>query len=101
MKRDTTAMKRYRIRRMAERLALKIIRNLPQDRFEQDLWHLAAIIEEHLFSEMDQLDEAERQTEKTEALLIKVKGSVNNTASSLLQVGNSGRRRTSRLAATQ
>ncbi len=30
-------MNRYRIRRMAERLALKITRNLPQDRFEQEL----------------------------------------------------------------
>jgi hypothetical protein len=92
-------MKRYKIRRMAERLALKIIRNLPQDRFEQELWHLAAIIEEHLLSEMDQLDEAESRTEETEALLIRVKGSVNNTASSLFQVGNRGGRRTLRLAA--
>ena len=60
-------MKRYKIRRMAERLAVKIIRNLPLDRFEQELWHLAAIIEEHLFSELVQLDEAERRTEETEA----------------------------------
>ncbi len=59
-------MKRYRIRRMAERLALKITRDLPQDRFEQELWNLAAIIEEHLFSELAQLDEAESRTEETE-----------------------------------
>ena len=65
LNRGTTAMKRYKIRRMAERLAVKIIRNLPQDRFEQELWHLAAIIEEHLFSELVQLDEAERRTEET------------------------------------
>jgi hypothetical protein len=50
-------MERYRIRRMAERLALKISRSLAQDRFEQDLWNLAAIIEEHLFSELGQLEE--------------------------------------------
>jgi hypothetical protein len=67
LNRGTTAMKRYKIRRMAERLAVKIIRNLPLDRFEQELWHLAAIIEEHLFSELVQLDEAERRTEETEA----------------------------------
>jgi hypothetical protein len=65
LNRGTTAMKRYKIRRMAERLAVKIIRNLPLDRFEQELWHLAAIIEEHLFSELVQLDEAERRTEET------------------------------------
>ena len=59
-------MKRYRIRRMAERLALKITRDLPQDRFEQELWNLAAIIEEHLFSELAQLDEAESRTDETE-----------------------------------
>ena len=63
----------YRIRRMAERLALKITRNLPQYRFEQELWNLAAIIEEHLFSEMVQLDEAETRTEETEPLLINQK----------------------------
>jgi hypothetical protein len=66
-------MKRYKIRRMAERLAVKIIRNLPLDRFEQELWHLAAIIEEHLFSELVQLDEAERRTEETEANALAVK----------------------------
>jgi hypothetical protein len=59
-------MNRYRIRRMAERIALEITRNLPQDRFEQELWNLAAIIEEHLFSEMVRLDEAERRAEETE-----------------------------------
>jgi hypothetical protein len=59
-------MNRYRIRRMAERIALEIARNLPQDRFEQELWNLAAIIEEHLFSEMVRLDEAERRAEETE-----------------------------------
>jgi hypothetical protein len=77
-------MERYRIRRMAERLALKITRNLPQDRFEQELWNLAAIIEEHLFSEMVQLDETERRTEETEPLLIKkrtVERSVNKSGS--------------------
>ena len=41
-------MERYRIRRMAERLAVKITRNAPQDRFEKELWDLAAIIEEPL-----------------------------------------------------
>jgi hypothetical protein len=51
---------------MAERLALKITRNLRQDRFEQELWNLAAIIEEHLLSEMVQLDKAERRSEETE-----------------------------------
>ena len=66
-------MNRYRIRRMAERLALKITRNLPRHRFEQELWNLAAIIEEHLLSEMAQLDEAERRTQETEPLLIKPK----------------------------
>ena len=71
-------MKRYRIRRMAERLALKITRDLPQDRFEQELWNLAAIIEEHLLSEMVQLDEAERRSEETEPLLINPKRSANN-----------------------
>jgi hypothetical protein len=50
-------MERYRIRRMAERLALKISRSLAQDRFEQELWNLAAIIEEHLLSEMGQFEE--------------------------------------------
>ena len=40
-------MERLRIRRMAERLAVKITRNVPQDRFEQERWDLAAIIEEH------------------------------------------------------
>jgi hypothetical protein len=55
---------------MAERLALKITQDLPQDRFEQELWNLAAIIEEHLFSELAQLDEAESRTEETEPLLI-------------------------------
>ena len=74
-------MKRYRIRRMAERLALKITRDLPQDRFEQELWNLAAIIEEHLFSEMVQLDETERRTEETEPLLVNQKRSVNNSGS--------------------
>ena len=69
-------MKPYRIRRIAERLALKIIRNLPQDRFEQELWNLAAIIEEHLWSEMVQLDEAERRTEETEPLPIDQKRSI-------------------------
>jgi hypothetical protein len=69
-------MKRYRIRRMAERLALKITRDLPQDRFEQELWNLAAIIEEHLFSELAQLGEAESRTEETEPLLINQKRSV-------------------------
>ena len=58
-------MNRYRIRRMAERIALEIARNLPQDRFEQELWNLAAIIEEHLFSELVQLDEAERRADET------------------------------------
>ena len=78
-------MKPYRIRRIAERLALKIIRNLPQDRFEQELWNLAAIIEEHLWSEMVQLDEAERRTEETEPLPIdqerSIKRSVDNSDS--------------------
>jgi hypothetical protein len=74
-------MERYRIRRMAERLALKITQNLPQDRFEQELWNLAAIIEEHLFSEMVQLDETERRTEETEPLLVNQKRSVNNSGS--------------------
>ena len=69
-------MKRYRIRRIAERLALKIIRNLPQDRFEQELWNLAAIIEEHLWSEMVQLDEAGRRAEETEPLPIDQKQSI-------------------------
>ena len=57
-------MERYRIRRMAERLAAKITRNVPQDRFRQELWDLAAIIEEHLLSEMVQLDEAEGRPKK-------------------------------------
>src|ERR1700730_9692584 len=81
--RGNTAMERYRIRRMAERLALKISRNLAQDRFEQELWNLAAIIEEHLFSEMVQLDEAERRSEETEPLLINQKRSLNNSGSPL------------------
>jgi len=76
-------MERYRIRRMAERLALKISRNLAQDRFEQELWNLAAIIEEHLFSEMVQLDEVERRSEETEPLLINQKRSLNNSGSPL------------------
>ena len=76
-------MERYRIRRMAERLALKISRNLAQDRFEQELWNLAAIIEEHLFSEMVQLNEAERRSEETEPLLINQKRSLNNSGSPL------------------
>jgi hypothetical protein len=76
-------MQRYRIRRMAERLALKISRNLAQDRFEQELWNLAAIIEEHLFSEMVQLDEVERRSEETEPLLINQKRSLNNSGSPL------------------
>ena len=76
-------MERYRIRRMAERLALKITQNLPQDRFEQELWNLAAIIEEHLFSEMVQLDEVERRSEETEPLLINQKRSLNNSGSPL------------------
>lgn len=76
-------MNRYRIRRMAERLALKISRNLAQDRFEQELWNLAAIIEEHLFSEMVQLDEVERRSEETEPLLINQKRSLNNSGSPL------------------
>ncbi len=79
----TTAMKRYRIRRIAERLALKITRNLPQDRFEQELWNLAAIIEEHLFSEMVQLDEAESRSEETEPLLVNQKRPLNNSGSPL------------------
>ena len=41
---------------MAERLAVKITRNVPQDRFKKELWDLAAIIEEHLLSEMVQLE---------------------------------------------
>jgi hypothetical protein len=49
---------------MAERLALKITRSLAQDRFQQELWNLAAIIEEHLLSEMGQLDETERRGEE-------------------------------------
>ena len=70
-------MNRYRIRRMAERIALEIARSLPQDRFEQELWNLAAIIEEHLLSKMVQLDEAERRSEETEPLLINQKRSAN------------------------
>ncbi len=62
---------------MAERLALKITRNLPQDRFEQELWNLAAIIEEHLLSKMVQLDEAERRAEETKPSLINQKRSAN------------------------
>jgi len=67
---------------MAERLALKITRDLPQDRFEQELWNLAAIIEEHLFSELAQLDEAESRTEETEPLLINQKRSVKSVNNS-------------------
>jgi len=74
-------MERYKIRRMAERLALKITRNLPQDRFEQELWNLAAIIEEYLSSEMVKLDEAERRAEETEPLLVNRTRSVNNSGS--------------------
>jgi hypothetical protein len=74
-------MERYRIRRMAERLALKITQNLPHDRFEQELWNLAAIIEEHLFSEMVQLDETERRAEETKPLLVNQKRSVKNSGS--------------------
>ena len=74
-------MERYRIRRMAERLALKITQNLPHDRFKQELWNLAAIIEEHLFSEMVQLDETERRTEETKPLLVNQKRSVKNSGS--------------------
>jgi hypothetical protein len=77
-------MERYRIRRMAERLALKITRSLAQDRFEQELWNLAAIIEEHLFSELGQLGETESGAEETEPLLINQKRSVNRS------VNNSG-----------
>jgi len=62
---------------MAERIALEIARSLPQDRFEQELWNLAAIIEEHLLSKMVQLDEAERRSEETEPLLINQKRSAN------------------------
>lgn len=57
-------MERYGIRRMAERLAVKITRNVPQDRFKKELWDVAAIIEEHLLSEMVQLDEAEGRPKK-------------------------------------
>jgi hypothetical protein len=67
---------------MAERLALKITRDLPQDRFEQELWNLAAIIEEHLFSELAQLDEAESRTEETEPLLINKNRSVKSVNNS-------------------
>jgi hypothetical protein len=49
---------------MSERLAVKITQNVPQDRFEQERWNLAAIIEEHLLSEMVQLDEAEGRPKK-------------------------------------
>ena len=55
---------RYRIRRMAERLAVKITRNVPQAPFKKELWDLATIIEEHLLSEMVQLDEAEGRPKK-------------------------------------
>ena len=58
-------MERYRIRRMAERLAVKITRNAPQDRFEKELWDLAAIIEEQLLCEMVQLGEAEGRPKKS------------------------------------
>ena len=57
-------MERYRIRRMAERLAVKITRNVPHDGFEQKLCDLAAIIEEHLLSEMVRHDEAEGRPKK-------------------------------------
>ena len=57
-------MERYRIRRMAERLAATITRNVPPGRFEQELWVLAAIIEEHLLSETVQLGEAEGTSKK-------------------------------------
>jgi hypothetical protein len=57
-------MERYRIRRMAERLAAKITRNVPQGRFKQELWVLAAIIEETLLSEIVQLGEAEGTQKK-------------------------------------
>jgi hypothetical protein len=67
---------------MAERLALKITRDLPQDRFEQELWNLAAIIEEHLFSELTHLDEAESRTEETEPLLINQNRSVKSVNNS-------------------
>jgi hypothetical protein len=67
---------------MAERLALKITRDLPQDRFEQELWNLAAIIEEHLFSELAELDEAESRTEETEPLLINQNRSVKSVNNS-------------------
>jgi hypothetical protein len=50
---------------MAERLAVKITRNVPQDRFKKELWDLAAIIEEQLLSEMVQLDEAEGHPKKS------------------------------------
>ena len=65
-------MERFRIRRMAERLAVKITRNVPQDHFNNELWDLAAIIEERLLSEMVQLDEAEgrRRNRITPALLV-------------------------------
>ena len=58
-------MERYRIRRMAERLAVKITRNVPQDHFNNELWDLAAIIEEQLLSEMVQLDEADGHPKKS------------------------------------
>jgi len=55
---------RYRIRRMSERLAVKITQNVPQDPFKKELWNLATIIEEQLLSEMVQLDEAEGRPKK-------------------------------------
>jgi len=54
---------RYRIRRMAERLAVKITQNVSHP-FKKELWDLATIIEEHLFSELVQLDEAEGRPKK-------------------------------------
>jgi hypothetical protein len=72
-------MERFRIRRMAERLAVKITRNGPQDRFEKELWDLAAIIEEQLLCEMVQLGEAKGRPKKSheaekemESILIQV-----------------------------
>jgi len=66
---------------MAERLALKITQNLPHDRFEQELWNLAAIIEEHLFAEIIHFGETERLTEETKLLLVNQKRSVKNSGS--------------------
>jgi hypothetical protein len=58
-------MEPYRVRRMAERLAVKIARNVTQDRFKKELWDLAAIIEQHLLSEMVQLEEADERPKKS------------------------------------